>query len=239
MKKHVARNTLSFSCSKSMRYLRTPKDIWESLSREFRFSIDACASDANHLLPRYWTQHDDGLQHDWTGERVYCHPMFDFRIAKWVEKAYSSRCVTVLLLPAATHTRYFHRYIYRNPRCEIRFLEKPKRGFRFGPDDGTDDDPDRLGYIRPLMIVVFRNNGPIFPPRSITHGERETSARPRRDDTPEEATSGSASRFMSLTSLAATVGVSRATVRDWMLSSDLKTVRRQLLVLRDEQRGTG
>jgi hypothetical protein len=159
MKKVIARNTLSFSCSKSMRYLRTPADIWEVLSQVFPFTVDVCASPANHLLPRYYTEETDGLAQDWTGEVVYCHPMFDGKIGRWVAKAARSACLTVLLLPAATHTRYFHRYIYKNPACQIRFLKKPAKGFRFLADDGSPDDTSRIGYIRPLMIVIFHNQG--------------------------------------------------------------------------------
>jgi len=156
--RRISKQTLSFSCSKVMRYLRTPTDIWQDLSSEFRFSVDACASDANHLVDRYWTEREDGLKQDWTGEVVWCHPLFNGEVGRWVAKAAESRCTTVLLLPAATHTRYFHRYIYHNPRCEIRFLEKPPKGFRFGRDDGQPDDESRIGYIRPLMLVVFRND---------------------------------------------------------------------------------
>ena len=140
-----------------MKYLRTPRDIWQLLREEFPFSVDVCASHANHLLPRYYTEAEDGLRQDWTGEVAYCHPMFDWKILRWVEKAFRSRCLTVMLLPAATHTKYFHEYIYHNPRSEVRFLRKPKKGFRFGHDDGTEDYPTKIGYIKPLMIVIFRN----------------------------------------------------------------------------------
>jgi hypothetical protein len=155
--RNIAKNTLGFSCSKSMVYLRTPKETWERLSKEFCFTVDACASHDNHLLDRYWTEEEDGLRQDWTGEVVYCHPMFDGNIGNWVEKAFHSRCITVMLLPAATHTKYFHGFIYRNPSCTVEFLPKPKNGFRFGPDDGSEDDESRIGYIKGLMIVVFYN----------------------------------------------------------------------------------
>jgi site-specific DNA-methyltransferase (adenine-specific) len=153
----IAKNTLSFSCSTCMEYLRTPVEIWKSLTEEFDFTIDACASHENHLVRRYFTPENDGLKGDWTGEVVYCHPLFDCHIGRWIEKAYCSKCTTVMLLPAATHTRYFHRFIYNNPRAEVRFLEKPKKGFRFGRDDGSPDDPSRIAYIKPLMVVIFRN----------------------------------------------------------------------------------
>lgn len=154
----IQKNTLSFTCSKSMSYLRTPPNIWEGLSNEFPFTIDLCASDKNHLLPRYYTISDNALEKDWTGEIAYLHPLFDGKIGKFVEKAYHTKNLTcVFLLPASTHTKYFHEFIYHNPNCEIRFLRKPEKGFHFGNDDGTPDDPDKIGYIKPLMIVVMRN----------------------------------------------------------------------------------
>ena len=158
MKRTIQKNTLSFSCSKSMEYLRTPPDIWEALTKEFAFTIDVCASHENHLLPRYYTKDDDALTKDWSGEIAYIHPLFDGKIGKFVEKAYSTPNLTaVFLLPASTHTKYFHDYVYHNPQCEVRFLRKPQKGFRFGKDDGSADDPNAIGYIKPLMVIVMRN----------------------------------------------------------------------------------
>jgi site-specific DNA-methyltransferase (adenine-specific) len=140
-----------------MRYLRTPIEIWKQLQQEFNFTLDACASDNNHLLPKYYTKENSCLDKDWTNQIVYCHPMFDIYIPKFVEKCYNEKCTSVMLLPASTHTRYFHKYCYHNPKCEIRFLEKPNKGFRFLNDDGSDDDQSTIGYIKPLMILIFRN----------------------------------------------------------------------------------
>jgi phage N-6-adenine-methyltransferase len=158
MKRTIQKNTLSFTTSKTMQYLRTPKDIWKSLNDEFNFTLDACASDDNHLLPKYYTKDNSCLDKNWTNEIVYCHPLFDIYIGKFVEKAFNEKTTTVMLLPASTHTRYFHKYCYKNPNCEIRFLEKPVKGFRFGKDDGSEDDGKSIGYIKPLMVLIFRNN---------------------------------------------------------------------------------
>ena|SRR3990167_7091664 len=157
MKRNISKQTLSFSTSKSMQFLRTPKDIWASLKTEFPFTLDACASKENHLVSCYFTKEDSCLEKIWEGYVVYCHPMFDMHIGDFVKKAFESKCTTVMLLPASTHTRYFHKYIYNNPKCEIRFLEKPNKGFRFLKDDGSEDDLSKVGYIKPLMIVIFRN----------------------------------------------------------------------------------
>jgi len=162
MERNIAKNTLSFTCSKSMKYIRTPKDIWKKINNKMKYrglklTLDACASDDNHLLPKYYTKENSCLDKDWTGEIVYCHPMFDMHIGDFVKKAFESKCITLMLLPASTHTRYFHKYIYKNLKCEIEFLEKPNRGFNFGHEDGTYEDirAGKVGYIKPLMIVIF------------------------------------------------------------------------------------
>ena len=157
MKKNIAKNTLSFTCSKTMEYLRTPKDIWTDLSKEFDFTIDICASHENHLLPRYYTLETNALQQNWDGEVGYVHPLFDGKIGKFVEKASKSKGTFVFLLPASTHTKYFHEFFYNKPNVEIRFLRKGVKGFRFGKDDGTEDDETKIGYIKPLMICIMRN----------------------------------------------------------------------------------
>ena len=157
MKKNINKNTLSFSCSKSMKYLRTPVDIWSDLKKEFDFTIDVCASDENHLLPRYYTIEDDALTKDWNNEVAYIHPLFDGKIGKFVEKAYNSKGTFIFLLPASTHTKYFHDFFYKKENVEIRFLRKPNKGFRFLNDDGSCDDETKIGYIKPLMICVMKN----------------------------------------------------------------------------------
>jgi hypothetical protein len=157
MKQNIAKNTLSFSCSKKMKYLRTPKDIWESLKEEFDFTCDMCASDENHLLDKYYTAEDSALDKDWNNEVGYIHPLFDGKIGKFVEKASESKGLFVFLLPASTHTKYFHDYLYKRDNVEIRFLRKPVKGFRFGNDDGSIDDENSIGYIKPLMICIMDN----------------------------------------------------------------------------------
>ena len=157
MKKNIAKNTLSFSCSKSMKYLRTPTDIWKELSEEFNFTCDMCASDENHLLPKYYTKENSALDKDWNGEVGYIHPLFDGKIGKYVEKATNSKGLFVFLLPASTHTKYFHENFYKRDNVEIRFLRKPKKGFRFLNDDGSADDQNAIGYIKPLMICIMKN----------------------------------------------------------------------------------
>jgi len=157
MKQNIAKNTLSFSCSKKMKYLRTPPDIWSDLQKEFNFTCDMCASDENHLIDKYYTIDNNALDKDWNGEVGYVHPLFDGKIGKFVEKAHNSKGTFVFLLPASTHTKYFHENFYKKENVEIRFLRKPNKGFRFLNDDGSCDDETKIGYIKPLMICIMIN----------------------------------------------------------------------------------
>ena len=48
-----------------MKWVRTPKDIWYQLSKEFNFTVDACASNKNHLIAKYWTKENSALDKNW------------------------------------------------------------------------------------------------------------------------------------------------------------------------------
>ena len=140
----------------AMKWIRTPKSIWNFLIKEFNFTVDACASDKNHLLSKYWTEKNSALNKNWDNEIVYCHPMYDINIPKFIKKAIESKCITVFLLPASTNAEYFHKYLYKKNNVDIRFLprEKGGNGYKFFSDD--NDDP-KTGYLRPLMVVVVDN----------------------------------------------------------------------------------
>ena len=149
-----------------MKWIRTPVAIWGDLSTEFQFTVDACASDKNHLLPRYWTKETDALKQCWDNEVIYCHPMFDINIPKFVEKGCTSKNSTcVYLLPASTQSVYFHTWFWDSEKhssrnnVEVRFLPKKDKsnhvGYKFLSED--NEEP-KMGYIRPLMIVVVNTH---------------------------------------------------------------------------------
>lgn len=99
----------------------TPQDLFDKLNEEFHFNLDPCATKENHKCELYYTKEDDGLQKNWNGFNVFCNPPYGRQIGKWVEKAYNSNALTVMLLPARTDTKWFHEYIYN--KSEIRFLK--------------------------------------------------------------------------------------------------------------------
>jgi len=126
----------------------TPQDFFDKLDAEFHFTLDPCADDQNHKCEKYFTEEQDGLNQDWSGERVFCNPPYGRDVPKWVKKCYdetrTGECeLAVMLLHARTDTRWFHDYIYHKAD-EVRFL---KGRLHFG------------GHINrapfPSMVVVF------------------------------------------------------------------------------------
>ena len=153
-------NLLNTKKNLKMEFIRTPKEIWQSLSKEFKFTVDACASDKNHLVNKYWTKEIDACTQNWDNEIIYCHPMYDGKIPRFIKKACESKCLTVFLLPSSTNSVYFHNYLWDNEKhkpkknVEIRFIEKTKGiyGTKFFSEDNVEP---KTGYLRPLMIVVI------------------------------------------------------------------------------------
>ena len=146
-----------------LNFIRCPEEIWNELSNEFNFTLDSCASDLNHKCDKYYTIETNGLIQDWTNEIVFCHPLFNGGINKWVEKASREKAKTIMLIPVYTHTEYFHKYIYNKPNVEIRFLRHKHlvnneyvRGYKFNSE--TNVEP-KLPYLRPMMVVIFNNLG--------------------------------------------------------------------------------
>lgn len=126
----------------------TPQDFFDKLDLEFQFTLDPCADLHNYKCARYYNREQDGLIHDWGGERVFCNPPYGKEIAKWVQKSFEEsrkkNTLVVMLIPARTDTKYFHDFIYG--KAEIRFI----RGrLKFGNA--------KTAAPFPSMVVIFRN----------------------------------------------------------------------------------
>ena len=126
----------------------TPQDFFDKLNDEFNFTLDPCADDFNHKCEKYYTEAQDGLKQDWSGERVFCNPPYGRDVPKWVKKCAdetgTGNCeLAVMLLHARTDTRWFHDYIYHKAD-EVRFV---KGRLKFGGQ--TTNAPF------PSMVVVF------------------------------------------------------------------------------------
>jgi site-specific DNA-methyltransferase (adenine-specific) len=127
----------------------TPPAFFDTLNKEFAFTLDPAASAANAKCKRYFSKKDDGLTQDWGTETVFCNPPYGRGMTgQWVQKAYTAclaGAVVVVLVPARTDTRWWHDVAMKG---EIHFV----RGrLRFG--NGSSPAPF------PSAVIVFR------PPR--------------------------------------------------------------------------
>lgn len=124
----------------------TPQNTFDALNKEFNLKVDVCATSKNKKLPIFFSKEDDGLSQSWKDRRCWMNPPYGREIGKWVEKAsVGGAKIVVALLPARTDTRWFHDYIYNNPRVEVRFL----RGrLKFGGSKNSVPFPS--------MVVIFR-----------------------------------------------------------------------------------
>ena len=124
----------------------TPQWLFDRLDAEFHFTLDPCSTDENAKCKKHYTREDDGLSKVWTGETVWCNPPYGKELPLWLEKCAKHAIgggTAVMLVPARTDTRWFHKWVYE--KAEIRFV---KGRVKFG---GA-----KYNAPFPSMIVVFR-----------------------------------------------------------------------------------
>jgi hypothetical protein len=114
------------------------------LATEFRCHYDPCPF--NPLFDP--TKDVDGLTTDWTDKIVFCNSPYS-SIPPFVEKALASKCTTIFLLPARTHTPWFR--LLLDAKAEIRFLRK-RVDFISATDGKTKVHPAEAS-----IIAVVRN----------------------------------------------------------------------------------
>jgi phage N-6-adenine-methyltransferase len=130
----------------------TPQEFFESLDKVFNFTLDPCATDLNHKCDKYFTEEDNGLSQDWQGHTVFVNPPYGRGLKDWVKKSYEESLkkgtTVVMLIPARTDTKYFHKYCMKEAK-EIYFV---KGRLSFEGDTGTSNSAPF-----PSIVVIFSN----------------------------------------------------------------------------------
>lgn len=98
----------------------TPDWLFKYLNRVFSFTLDAAASDENHLCKKYFTKENDSLKQSWKGEIVFLNPPYSRNMGEWIKKG--SENDSVILVPSRTDTNWFHEYCCTN-RCYRLFIK--------------------------------------------------------------------------------------------------------------------
>lgn len=127
----------------------TPQAFFDLVDYEFHFELDACAVPENAKCKDFITPEQDALTQDWgRGRTIWCNPPYGRGLTDWVVKARSAASqgnTVVMLLPARTDTKWFHRHVYHN--AEIRFVEGR---LKFGGSRENAPFPSMLAIFYPI-----------------------------------------------------------------------------------------
>lgn len=125
----------------------TPQAFFDKCNAEFRFTMDACASEDNAKCDDYFTIADDGLTQDWGRATVWVNPPYARGVTgRWVQKGFEASlagALVVMLVPARTDTRWWHDWAMR---AEVRFV---KGRLRFGGAKTPAPFPSAVLVFRP------------------------------------------------------------------------------------------
>lgn len=152
-------NTDLMFSSKSNEW-ETPKELFDLLNEEFKFTLDAASTDENHLCEKYYTQKTDGLTKSWAGESAYLNPPYGRGIGKWVKKAadeaLQENTSVVCLVPARVDTKWFQNNCkdaaVRLIRGRLKFVNRTLPSWR---EDGKFKT---TGAPFPSMIIILNKD---------------------------------------------------------------------------------
>lgn len=130
----------------------TPQELFDKLNEQYHFTLDAAASEKNAKCEKFYDIKTNGLLQDWENETVWLNPPYGrIKTAQWVEKAANEAkkgTKIVMLIPARTDTRWFHKYIYGI--AKVGFI-KGRLKFVDCEDPGKEQDAAPF----PSMLVYF------------------------------------------------------------------------------------
>tara|TARA_R110002124_G_scaffold257840_1_gene423552 strand:- start:406 stop:879 length:474 start_codon:yes stop_codon:yes gene_type:complete len=143
------KNTQGVMFSSKTGMWATPQDFFDKLSWRFgKFDLDPCASPSNTKCANFFTEAEDGLTKDWGGFTSFVNPPYGRGIDKWIQKGFEESqkegTKVVMLIPARTDTKYWHKFVMR--ASEVYFV---KGRLKFG--DSKNSAPF------PSAVVVFDN----------------------------------------------------------------------------------
>jgi phage N-6-adenine-methyltransferase len=102
----------------------TPENVFQTMNKEFNFTIDVCALPENSKCKRFFSPIENGLKQSWKNEICWCNPPYGKEVKDWVKKAYLESfngAKTVLLIPVKSNTNWWHEFII--PFAEVRFVK--------------------------------------------------------------------------------------------------------------------
>ncbi|MEY0440792.1 phage N-6-adenine-methyltransferase [Providencia rettgeri] len=143
---------------------QTPQWLFEALTLEFGFWLDAAASEQNALCSYFLTIEQNALQSDWVSRgAIWCNPPYS-KIKPWIAKA-AEQCTKqnqpiVMLLPADKSTSWYS--LALKSVDEVRTIIDGRINF-VDPNTGKEKKGNSKGSI----LLIWR---PFVEPKAIgTH----------------------------------------------------------------------
>lgn len=141
----------------------TPQSLFDYLDKQYKFTLDPCATKENAKCSKFYTQEDDGLFKSWAGESVFVNPPYGGHTRKWIEKSisevrgkklFSEMAVwVVMLIVSSTDRSYWHDLIDKEAH-EILFM----RGrVKFNDVKSTAPFASAIVVFRPHYFRDFGN----------------------------------------------------------------------------------
>lgn len=134
---------------------RTPLWLYDLLSKEFAFDLDAAADVENSMCKQFYTEEMDALKQDWgrDAKTVWINPPYSRIGPKFIAKAHEEtikypHLTVVMLVPARTDTKVWHQHCVQG---EIRFM---KGRVKFVGFDQAGKKIDNSAPF-PSAIVIF------------------------------------------------------------------------------------
>ena len=136
----------------------TPQDFFDALNREFHFTCDMAATEANAKCRQFLSKDTcDALACSWSdfavwaGRRgpVWCNPPYGRNIGAWFAKAREAAgngTTVVMLAHARTDTRWWHEHV-QGIADEVRFV---KGRLKFIGPDGV-----KSGAPFPSAVIIY------------------------------------------------------------------------------------
>lgn len=129
------------------RHWATPPEVFDPLNKEFGFTLDPCATAENAKCARFFTEEQNGLLQDWSGERVFMNPPYGREIYAWTRKAREEAAkgaLVVGLLPASTDLAWFHEDVIGH--ASVRYIRGRVRFLTGGPYRAS-------GFFASIIVV--------------------------------------------------------------------------------------
>jgi phage N-6-adenine-methyltransferase len=129
-----------------------PRHFADISDRHGPFTLDVAAAEWNAKCEKYFDVDANGLEQDWSGERVWCNPPYS-DIAPWIRKAWECWASTsgiVMLLPAS-----------RTEQGWWQVMVEPYRD-RAGSPLSSEFLPGRMHFLRPGQTAVGPGERPPF-----------------------------------------------------------------------------